>query len=86
MGNIVKIGDLIREHRELLYKLDKAGIKNINTALDYVLIEETHKAYSWIKDKGERTEVTASRCRVSVRTVATALSILDQDVNSKKGS
>jgi hypothetical protein len=46
MDNIVKIGDLIREHRELLYKLDKAGIKNINTALDYVLIEETHKAYS----------------------------------------
>ena len=80
------IGDLIREHRELLYKLDKAGIKNINTALDYISIQETYKAYNWIKDKGERKEVTASRCRVSVRTVATALSILDQDVNSKKGS
>lgn len=83
MSDIVKIGDLLREHREILYKLDKAGLKNINTALDYVLIEDTHKAYEWIKDKGERKEVTASRCRVSVRTVATALSLLDQDVNIK---
>lgn len=74
------IGDLIREHRELLYKLDKAGIKNINTALDYVLIEDTYRAYAWIKDKGERKEVTASRCRVSVRTVATALTTLDQEI------
>lgn len=80
MSDIVKIGDLIREHREILYKLDKAGIKSINTALDYVLIEDTHKAYEWIKDKGERKEVTASRCRVSVRTVATALNTLDQNI------
>ncbi len=81
MSNMIKIGDLIREHRDLLYKLDKAGIKNINTALDYVLIEDTHKAYDWIKDKGERKEVTASRCRVSVRTVATALNTLDQNIH-----
>lgn len=74
------IGDLIREHRELLYKLDKAGIKNINTALDYISIQDTYKAYNWIKDKGERKEVTASRCRVSVRTVATALTTLDQEI------
>ena len=80
MSNMIKIGDLLREHRELLYKLDKAGIKNINTALDYVSIEETHKAYNWIKDKGERKEVTASRCRVSVRTVATALTTLDREI------
>ena len=83
MSDTIKIGDLLREHRELLYKLDKAGLKNINTTLDYVLIEDTHKAYEWIKDKGERKEVTASRCRVSVRTVATALSLLDQDVDLK---
>ncbi len=83
MSDTIKIGDLLREHREILYKLDKAGIKSINTALDYVLIEDTHEAYEWIKDKGERKEVTASRCRVSVRTVATALSLLDQDVNIK---
>lgn len=81
MSDIVKIGDLLREHREILYKLDKAGLKNINTALDYVLIEDTYKAYEWIKDKGERKEVTASRCRVSVRTVATALNTLDQNIH-----
>ena len=81
MSDTIKIGDLLREHRELLYKLDKAGLKNINTTLDYVLIEDTHKAYEWIKDKGERKEVTASRCRVSVRTVATALITLDQNIH-----
>ena len=83
MSDTIKIGDLIREHREILYKLDKAGIKNINTALDYVLIDDTYKAYEWIKDKGERKEVTASRCRVSVRTVSTALNTLDQTIPRK---
>ena len=81
-----KIGEIIRSNMELLYKLDRAGVKSINTALDYVSITDTYEAYGWIKDKTERAEVTASRCRVSVRTVQTALSLLSQPVTENKKS
>lgn len=77
------VKELITANRETLYSLQRAGVKNINTALDYVAISETYEAYGWLKDKTERVEVTASRCRVSVRTVHTALSTLAQSVKIK---
>lgn len=80
------IGQIIRANMEDLYKLQRAGVKSINTALDYISIADTYEAYSWIKDKEERKEVTASRCRVSVRTVHAALTALAQPVAENKKS
>ena len=75
-----KVIDMIEENVSLLYKLDKAGIKCINTALDYMVIFYTYKSHSAIKDITERKELTAERCKVSVRTVSNAISVLDQKI------
>lgn len=80
MANKIKVLDLIENNVSLLYKLNKGGIKNINTALDYLVIYATYKTYKSIPDIMERKAVTAEHCKVSLRTVSSALIILDSEI------
>lgn len=80
MGDKVKVLDLIENNVALLYKLNKGGIKNINTALDYLVIYATFKTYKKIPEIMERKAVTAEHCKVSIRTVSSAIEILDSEI------
>lgn len=80
MSDKLKVLDLIENNVTLLYKLDKGGIKCINTALDYLVIYTTYKAYKGIPDIMERKGVTAEHCKVSIRTVSSAINLLEQDI------
>lgn len=76
----IKVLDLIENNAAILYKLNKGGIKNINTALDYLVIYATYKTYKGIPDVMERKHVTAEHCKVSIRTVSSALVILESEI------
>lgn len=80
MSDKIKVLDLIENNVVLLYKLNKGGIKNINTALDYLVIYATFKTYKKIPDIMERKAVTAEHCKVSIRTVSSALVLLDAEI------
>ena len=69
---------------ELLYVLDRAGIKSIAKALDYLSIYKVYESYSWLKEKTERKEIAAHHCKVSIRTVDTALALLQQEAKPKR--
>ena len=69
---------------ELLYVLDRAGIKSIAKALDYLSIYKVYESYSWLKEKTERKEIAAYHCKVSIRTVDTALALLMQEAKPKR--
>ena len=79
MSDKNKIANLIEDHIDVLYKLDRAGIKNINTALDYLAIIKVHQMYSKLNDKKKQKKETAEQCHVSIRTVELALQLLGQD-------
>lgn len=76
----IKVLDLIENNAALLYRLNKAGIKNINTALDYMVIYSVFKTYRKIPEIMERKAVTAEHCKVSIRTVSSAIEILDSEI------
>lgn len=76
-----KVVNLIEENMPLLYKLDLKGIKNINTALDYIIIFRTFQSYHFIKNKSQQKFETAEKCKVSIRTVEQAVSLLDQPLD-----
>jgi hypothetical protein len=80
MSEKVKVLDLIEDNAALLYKLNKGGIKNINTALDYLVIYATFKTYKGIPEIMERKAVTAEHCKVSIRTVSSAIEILESKI------
>ena len=80
MSDKSKVLDLIENNVTLLYKLNKGGIKNINTALDYMVIYHTFRTYKGIPDIMERKAVTAEHCKVSIRTVSSALILLDAEI------
>lgn len=64
----------------MLYKLNRAGVKNISTAIDYLTIYDEYHRYDWIKSCKERKEVVASKCKISVASVEKALFLMNQDI------
>lgn len=82
MSEKVKVLDLIENNVALLYKLNKGGIKNINTALDYLVIYATFKTYRRIPEIMERKAVTAEHCKVSEAKASFNLLILSS-ISSK---
>ena len=77
MSNNVR--NLIEKNLTVLYALKAKGIKNINTAVDYVVIVNTYELFNHIPDNALRKSEVADRCRVSVRTVELALQLLNQE-------
>lgn len=76
------VSDVLSTNLEFFYNLSAVGVKNINTAIDYFMISETYKKYSWIKNNKERREVTASHCKVTPKTVENALALMSQEVKN----
>lgn len=67
------VRDVVGTHRAMFYKLNKCGIKNIETALDYLSIYEQYENQKHIESSMERKKVVAVFCKVTVRTVEIAL-------------
>ncbi|CAA7195445.1 hypothetical protein [Chryseobacterium potabilaquae] len=74
------VRDLVSDNLEIFFKLDVLGIKNINTAIDYLSIYETYQKYSWIRKKSDREKVVADQCKISVISVKRALSLMNQEL------
>ncbi|RMZ58967.1 hypothetical protein D1632_15490 [Chryseobacterium nematophagum] len=71
---------MVSDNLEIFFKLDLLGIKNINTAIDYLSIYETYQKYSWIKKKSDREKVVADQCKISVISVKRALLLMNQEI------
>lgn len=80
-GSKMKVKKLIDEHLDLFYKLDKAGVKNIATAIDYSTIYDDYMKQSHIGSQLERKRVVAKRFKVSVSSVEKAICLMSRVVN-----
>lgn len=76
----ILVKNILADHADVLYKLDRAGIKCLSTALDYLVIYNTFEMYHKIEKLKDRKMETAERCKVSLRTVELALSILGSEI------
>ena len=74
------VSDLVKQNIEILFKISKAGIKDINVALDYQAIYVTYNSFSNIKSKMERIEATAKSCKVYSTTVRTAIKFMQMAI------
>lgn len=81
MGQII---NLLKENELLLFRLERAGIKSIQTAIDYLQIYTTYESLNYVKSKTERKERTAERLGVSKRTVDTAINICNSGIGDTK--
>lgn len=81
--NHFKINEVIEKNLEMLYKLSLAGVKTISTAIDYYSIAEVYKRYYWIESNKERKELTASQCKVTVKTVENALALMESEIEMR---
>lgn len=75
-----EVRELISENLDLFLKLDKLGLKTINSAIDYLSIWHEFQKYSWIESVSERKQTVALKCKVSVSTVEKALCLMKQRV------
>ncbi len=73
MQQMVTVKEAVQSNRSLFYKLNKCGIKNIETALDYLSIYEQYENQKHIDSLTERKKVVAIFCKVTIRTVEIAL-------------
>lgn len=78
------VKDIISNNLELFFKLDLIGVKNINTAIDYLSIYETFQNHSWIEKISEREKVTAERCKVNIKSVRRARYLMEQKIDIEK--
>lgn len=74
------VAELVKINLEVLYKLSKAGIKDVKVALDYQSIYATYKSFENIKSKMERIEATAISCKVYPTTVRNAIKYMEMKV------
>lgn len=77
------IEDIIANNLELFYKLERAGVKSIQTAVDYLTIVQTYKTYTWIENESKRKETVASQLKVTKKTVQNALNLLQTEIYIK---
>lgn len=78
------IAELLKQNELLLFRMERAGIKSIQTAIDYLQIYTTYESLDYVKSKVERKERVADRLGVSKRTVDTAINVCTQKVGEKK--
>lgn len=74
------VKEAVQNNRSLFYKLNKCGIKNIETALDYLSIYEQYENQKHIDSCTERKKVVAEFCKVTVRTVEIALQTMKRAI------
>jgi hypothetical protein len=74
------ISEYIKNNSEVLFKLQKAGVKNINVALDYLAVYNTYNSFSNIKSKMERIEFTADTCNTHTNSVRTAIKYMEAKI------
>lgn len=70
------VKESIDKNLELLYKLDKVGVKNISTAIDYATISDDYEKQKHIRDATERKKIVAQRFKVSVSCVEKAVCLM----------
>jgi hypothetical protein len=78
------VKDIIANNLELFFRLDLIGVKNINTAIDYLSIYETYQNHSWIEKISDREKVVAERCKVNVKSVRRARFLMEQKIDIEK--
>ncbi|MEJ5105502.1 hypothetical protein [Chryseobacterium sp. MYb328] len=74
------VKEVVLNNRSLFYKLNKCGVKNIETALDYLSIYEQYENQKHIDSNMERKKVVAVFCKVTVRTVEIALQTMKRAI------
>ena len=74
------VQEMISAHLDLFLKLDRLGLKTINSAIDYLTIWEEYQKYEWIEDVSTRKQTVALKCKVSVRSVERSLYLMKQKV------
>lgn len=74
------VKEAVQNNRNLFYKLNKCGIKNIETALDYLSIYEQYENQKHIDSSMERKKAVATFCKVTVRTVEIALQTMKRAI------
>lgn len=72
----MKVKDAINDNLELFYKLDRIGVKNIATAIDYATIYDDYVKQSHIRSEMERKKTVATRFKVSVSSVEKAICLM----------
>jgi len=72
----MKVKDAIDKNLELFYKLDRIGVKNIATAIDYATIYDDYKKQSHIPSEYERKKTVATRFKISVSSVEKAVCLM----------
>lgn len=74
------VKETINKNLELLYKLDKVGVKNISTAIDYATILDDYEKQKHIRDLSERKKIVAQRFKVSVSCVEKAICLMGKTI------
>ena len=75
--------EVVKNNLELFHKLDLIGVKNINTAIDYLHITNVYDEYRWIDNERERKDVVASKLKVTKKTVQNALNLMRKTIKLK---
>lgn len=77
---------LIEENSEVLHLLNSAGVKNIQTALDYLAVSQLDKTMNYISSKTDRKNKIADQLFMSRRSVENALAIMRKEIKHKKSA
>ncbi len=76
----IQVKDLLSGNLEVFHKLAVVGVKNINTAIDYLLIYDTYQKYDWIEKPAERKRVVSDVMNCHLNTIEKALQLMQQVV------
>lgn len=76
----MEIIDFIKKNSDVLFVLQKNGVKNINVALDYQAIYTIYVQKSDIKSQMLRYETVAETCKTSTKTVRNAVKYMQMKI------
>ncbi|QQM25256.1 hypothetical protein [Elizabethkingia sp. M8] len=74
----VSVREFVSDNLKIFHVLAKNGIKNINTASEYLMIYDEYNRYQWIEDKNERLKVVADKCQCHFNTVNNAIKLMER--------
>jgi hypothetical protein len=74
------IFDFIKNNSEVLYLLQRNGVKDINVALDYQAIYAIYVSHESVKSQMLRYETVAETCKTSTKTVRNAVKYMQMEL------
>jgi hypothetical protein len=77
---MAKVVDIVKQQSELLFKLRKTGVTNLDTITDAYSVYQIYLGYENVTEKMVRYSMTAEKSKISIQSVMKNVKLMERNI------